>query len=311
MNFQSMDYFTMVARKRSFTKASDALHITQQTLSAHIANIEQEIGCQLFVRHIPLELTYAGEIFLKYALDFQSKYRAMQNEFSDISKNQKGKLRIGIAFTRGHAIMPELIDKFQMVNPQIEVQLMEDANDALQKNLLDNDIDLAIASFPDKMTGITLRDFYEEEVVLLIADELLRQLYCNNKDGVVNRLIYHKEFFLLDNCPFLLNSENDIAGKIGRNIIRQANFQPIIKARSENVETLLELCVRGVGACFCPKNLAISTLSEQQLSSLNMFSLGDSARYMIRFGWLEKSYQWNMISNFIDIACRESCCIKK
>ena len=44
----------------SFTRAADALHITQQTLSAHIAGIERELGCPLLIRHIPLELTYAG-----------------------------------------------------------------------------------------------------------------------------------------------------------------------------------------------------------------------------------------------------------
>ena len=54
MNFLSMDYFLMTAEKRSFTKAADALHITQQTLSTHIANLEQELDCKLFVRHVPL-----------------------------------------------------------------------------------------------------------------------------------------------------------------------------------------------------------------------------------------------------------------
>ena len=39
MNFLSMDYFLMTAEKRSFTKAADALHITQQTLSTHILQI--------------------------------------------------------------------------------------------------------------------------------------------------------------------------------------------------------------------------------------------------------------------------------
>ena len=87
MNFLSMDYFLMTAEKRSFTKAADALHITQQTLSTHIANLEQELDCKLFVRHVPLELTYAGEIFRQYAADFQKKYRAMQHEFADLNKN--------------------------------------------------------------------------------------------------------------------------------------------------------------------------------------------------------------------------------
>ena len=41
MNFQSMEYFAAVAKNRSFTRAADALHITQQTLSAHIAGIER------------------------------------------------------------------------------------------------------------------------------------------------------------------------------------------------------------------------------------------------------------------------------
>lgn len=40
MNFLSMDYFVMVAREQSFTKAAEKLHITQQTLSAHISAIE-------------------------------------------------------------------------------------------------------------------------------------------------------------------------------------------------------------------------------------------------------------------------------
>ena len=99
MNFQSMEYFAAVAKNRSFTRAADALHITQQTLSAHIAGIERELGCPLLIRHIPLELTYAGEVFLRYATEFNTKYDCMLHEFGDILNNQTGKLRIGIAFT--------------------------------------------------------------------------------------------------------------------------------------------------------------------------------------------------------------------
>ena len=44
MNFLSMDYFAMTAHTRSFTRAAQQLHITQQTLSAHIAALERELG---------------------------------------------------------------------------------------------------------------------------------------------------------------------------------------------------------------------------------------------------------------------------
>ena len=60
MNFLSMEYFLTVAAKRNITKAAEELHITQQTLSAHIAAVEKELACKLIVRSNPLQLTYAG-----------------------------------------------------------------------------------------------------------------------------------------------------------------------------------------------------------------------------------------------------------
>lgn len=53
MNLQTMEYFSVLARERSFTRAAEALHITQQSLSGHIAAVEQELGAQLVVRFPP------------------------------------------------------------------------------------------------------------------------------------------------------------------------------------------------------------------------------------------------------------------
>ena len=74
MNFTSLSYFEMLARERSFTRAAQELHITQQSLSSNIAKMETELGCQLIVRHVPLELTYAGEVLLRYAETFREEY---------------------------------------------------------------------------------------------------------------------------------------------------------------------------------------------------------------------------------------------
>ena len=69
MNFLSMDYFLMTAEKRSFTKAADALHIPQQTLSTHIANLEQELDCKLFVRsNRGVKLTPEGGRLLSHVI---------------------------------------------------------------------------------------------------------------------------------------------------------------------------------------------------------------------------------------------------
>lgn len=304
MNFLSMIYFTTTARERSFTKAAEQLHITQQTLSAHIAAVERDLGCQLFIRHSPLELTYAGEVFLQYALDFQRKYRSMEQEFGDISHNQKGILRVGIAYTRGRTILPELITEYQKIYPQITVQVMEAKNDILQQNLLKSEIDLAIASFPDQIPGVELMDFYEEEVVLLIAESLLQRLFKEETDAMIQTIQAEQNLSVLSDCSFLFNSREDIAGKIGHYLISQADFIPTVKAQAGNIETLLDLCARGVGACFCPEKLVRTALSEEEISGLKVFHFSESTRYQIRFGWLKQAYRWSTISSFIELAVR-------
>ena len=175
MNFHSLDYFLVLAREKNFTRAAEALHITQQSLSSHIAGLEKELGCTLLVRRTPLELTYAGRTFLRYAESIGQTRQAMEREFCDISENQKGELRVGIAYTRGRAIMPRLIPAFQRQYPNVEITLLEGSNDAIQKALLSGGIDLAIAGFPHPLPGVVLEDYYLEHIVLCLSDGLLAQ----------------------------------------------------------------------------------------------------------------------------------------
>ena len=113
MNFLSIEYFAAVASEHSFSKAAKRLGITQQTLSANIAALERELGCTLFVRHVPLELTYAGTVFARYAQRFRRDRDALGQEMRDIAGDQAGVLRVGVAYTRSRAIMPPIVKAMQ------------------------------------------------------------------------------------------------------------------------------------------------------------------------------------------------------
>ena len=290
-----MEYFLTVAAKRNITKAAEELHITQQTLSAHIAAVEKELACQLIVRSNPLQLTYAGEVFLQHASSIYGNYQAMWNEFNDLTNNQRGKLLIGVNFTRSHAIMPDNIAAFQAVYPHIEVRLLEGTNESLHKSLVSKDIDLAIARFPESLPGMENRDFYQDEVIMLAPKRLLSEELLRG-DASIRDLQPFRAY------PFVLGSPFDITGQFGRDVIHSAGFQPIVKAQSSNMETLLALCVKGVGICFCSESLARAVLTRDQLSQIKVYHLGKDAFHHIRFGYRKESYQWKMISEFIRIA---------
>ena len=302
MNFSQLSYFETLAHELSFTRASQKLHITQQSLSSSIAKLEQELGCQLVVRHVPLELTYAGEVLLRYAASFREEYAVMQQEFCDISQNQVGVLRIGITYTRGRNILPDIIQTFQRQYPAIRIDLVEDLNDALRHKLVDGEVDIAIASFPETIPGIAVREFYQDEAVMLVSRELFEGLYGDEAPDRSRRLI-DGNFAAIENCPLVLNSVDDISGHIERGLLKRAGLvRPRVVATSSNTETLLALCVRGIGACFCPEILARAALSKEEFDSLLLFRLGEAARYRICFGYQEHTYQWSIIDAFMDTA---------
>ena len=294
MNFLTMEYFVTVASKRSITKAASELHITQQTLSAHIQAVERELGCKLIVRRNPLELTYEGEVFLRYASELYRTYQSMQAELRDITGNQRGVLRVGITYTRGRAVMPEIISAFRREYPNIYVRLDENVNDVLLRKLQSGEIDLAVANFDESAQGIVLHEFYTEEVVMLAPKSL-----CPLGAGA---LLDAAGLALFADRPFVMGNPEDIVGRISRRMIKSAGFQPEVRVQSDNAETLMAMAADGIGICFCPRNMIEMVLSPQQLEGLRLFAFSDNARYPINFGCRVRPYQWKIISEFMRIA---------
>ena len=302
MNTPRFDYFIALARERSFTKAAKQLHITQQTLSNYIAQLEKEIGSTLFVRNIPLKLTYAGEIYLRYALAIQNQMENMQHELDDVSQKERGLLKIGIAFSRGRILMPKVIAAFQKEHPFVQVKLVETSNEEQRIKLLNHEIDLVITNFTEDIPGVTMQDFYDEENVLLISEVLLDKIYGVDKERVLEKVALLQNLYPLKDCPFVLMNAENIAGRIGREFLAEAGFEADIKVESDNIETLLALAIEGCGACFCPEILLRKTLSQETLAKLRVIRLGDKAKYRICFGYAKQNYQWKIIDEFVKVA---------
>ena len=172
MNFTSLDYFIALVQEKSYTKAAQRLHVTQQTLSAHIAALEKEMNCKLVIRQIPLDFTWAGRVFYRHALSLRTGKDTMEKEIADAASDETGVLRLGISPNRGRLVLPEILSAYTAAYPGIHVELTEEINRGLMKKLLDGDMDLTIAYFKEDVPGVTRELFYKEEIVLLIPKSL-------------------------------------------------------------------------------------------------------------------------------------------
>ncbi len=296
MNFLPMDYYLAVAEEKSISRAARRLHITQQTLSAHMAALEKELGCRLFQRRPRFSLTYAGRVFRSYAERFGGLYRAMEQEFADIARREAGELSVGVAPARGRFLLGPLLSAFRKSHPRIRLQLVETSNDDLIARLLADRVDLIFANLTEDHPLVVSRPFFREEMMLLVPAGLLT--------GRDRARLEAGDYRPLADIPFLMNRQEDIAGRIGSAFLEAWGIVPRVAVSSENMETLLDLCLAGEGACFCSRELSDRSFADRDDSGLLRIPLG--ARFAIRLAWLKKPYTKKALSDFVALCAGES-----
>ena len=305
MNFSSMEYFIALAEERSFTRAAQRLMVTQQTLSAHIAGIERELGVRLVNRKVPLTLTYAGEVLLSYARRFETDRRAMEQEFADIAGDAQGLLGVGIASTRGRLLMPRAIAAFRKRKPGVRVRIDEAENEELVEALREGRVDMAVATVPPSVPGLEVRLLRTEQIVLLASWTLLRTLYGERCEAVVDEVSRSASLAPLKGCPFLLLGRHDEPGDLSRRLLEQAGLETEATVLSSNSETLVELAMRHVGATFVPYDLAQAMVGTGESRAMCVMDLGPDARIDIHMAWRSSSHVWSVIEDFADLLAEQ------
>jgi len=132
-----------------------------------------------------------------------------------------------------------------------------------------------------------------------VADELAEKVYGARKEAVLSAA-EAGNLAPLAACPFLINSRKDIAGALARKFLDSVSGGEIF-AEAGNLETLMQLGLRGCGAFFCPENLARAAYSEKECGRLRFLSVpgGD---YEISFGYRKADAGWSLLTRFIEMA---------
>ena len=141
-----------VAREGSFGKAATALGYTQSAVSQQIATLERIVGHRLIERPggpKPVSLTEAGRLLLRHADAIAARMAAAQADLTALADGQAGTLRVGVYQSAGQRILPEVMSRFLIAWPQVNVMLTESANDGELLALVERgELDLTFADLP-------------------------------------------------------------------------------------------------------------------------------------------------------------------
>jgi DNA-binding transcriptional LysR family regulator len=125
MEIRHFRYFVAVAGMRSFSRASEKLNMAQPPLSRQIQQLEEELGVCLLNRERPITLTEAGRYFFEQSVQILARVDEIKSTTLRISQGTVTQFTIGfVASTLYHAL-PELIRRFRIKAPGVEVTLSE------------------------------------------------------------------------------------------------------------------------------------------------------------------------------------------
>ncbi|MCL2378683.1 MAG: LysR family transcriptional regulator [Defluviitaleaceae bacterium] len=251
-------YFEEVARERSFTKAAKNLYISQQSLSEYIKRMEEYYGVQLFIRRPSLNLTHAGELLLEHVNKALYQEERLLAEFSYLSSQKKGKIRVGITPTRAPIFFPMIFSRFNKLYPHVELSLREDHTSYLVKDLMNGKIDFTIGLedagtvVSNVITSTTLLE--DRELFFLASRKLLTQ-YGFPEQGIENAISEGVGLGEIQNIPIILKpNTSKIHTQIAQEYLR-LNTKPKIVIESSNVLPLLPLCSAGNAGVFMPRTI--------------------------------------------------------
>lgn len=246
VDFRQIQYILAVAEHRNITKAAAALYISQPSLSHFIARTEEELGVKLFDRTMmPLKLTYAGEQYLKNAVEIMRVHDRMMREFRDIAGSLKGRLVVGIPHERAAYMLPLILPDFRRRHPGIEVDLAISNTAKIIDALARGRIDFGIGIFP-QLNEFQSMEIYRERLLLVAAPGMVRSRHLLKKG---NRALNPAK---LGDLPFIISRHGHALFRRVSELWSTYNLSPQVVFESSSNITSLRLAAAGLGVTIVP-----------------------------------------------------------
>lgn len=178
MEIRVLRYFLAVVREESITKAAEALHITQPTLSRQLSQLEEEVGVRLFDRGTRrITLTNEGILLRRRAEEILQLVDTTERELVEQDEQVEGKISIGCGEIAAVRMLPELIrtfrEKYTRVSFDIYTATADLVKEQMDKGLLD--VGLLLEPVDMEKYDFIRLDMKENWVVLMRPDDPLAE----------------------------------------------------------------------------------------------------------------------------------------
>ncbi|MER7757673.1 LysR substrate-binding domain-containing protein [Kitasatospora sp. NPDC097643] len=179
MQLQQLRYFLAVAETRHFTRAAEAAHVAQPSLSQQIRSLERELGAELFHRtRGNIALTDAGDALLPLARRILADTESARLAVQETVQLRRGRVRLGAPPSLCTSLVPDVLRVFRDRYPGVALVVREGGSRDLVRSLAAGELDLALIITPpsgEAAPALDVTELLHEELVLVSAEERARR----------------------------------------------------------------------------------------------------------------------------------------
>ena len=174
MDIRQLQYLAALAREKHFTRAAQACHVTQPTLSGRIRQLEQELGVPIVERgQRYIGLTPEGERVLTWAHLILDNWQSLQQELGTI-RSKKGELvgRLLLGVIPSALPMVSLLTRaMEREHPRVEFTVLSQSSEEILRNLHEHAVDAGITYLDNEpVEGLMQHPLYVEHYCLFVAE---------------------------------------------------------------------------------------------------------------------------------------------
>ena len=169
MDIRQLQYLTALAREKHFTRAAEACHVTQPTLSSRIRQLEDELGVPIVERgQRYIGLTAEGEVVLKWAHAILDAGNAMQQELAQKRAGLAGRLTLGVIPT-ALLFTPRITAAMAARHGKVDFKILSMSSIEILEKLKEHAIDAGISYLDNEPVDFhTLLPLYRERYCLIL-----------------------------------------------------------------------------------------------------------------------------------------------
>lgn len=286
-----LQVFYTVAKLLSFTKAAEALHMTQPAVTFQVRQLEEHYNTRLFDRsHNRISLTEVGSEVFAYSARIFELYDEMDSTVREMTGNVSGVLLLGASTTIAEYMLPSLLGAFKREFPEVNIRLRVSNTDGIVSMVEENDIDLGVVEAPVNNKNLAVEVCRMDDLVAVLPPD--HPLADTSAIGVADLLAY----------PYIAREEGSGTRGVIMEYLRECGFS----AEELNVgmelgspESIKGAVEAGMGVTILSRT---TIQKELELGTLTGVALAPPLKRPFSFVHQKQRFRMRVIQELLDFA---------